>query len=586
MSLFFLWGKFVTYFHVVFCLWKIQIGRTWVVVTTLKGVRRFMKVFISGSKGTARYYRHRMPCPIREKLDNLMEEDAEIIIGDCWGIDADVQKYLNDNGYQSVTVYVAGGKRPARNNEGNWEEKHFDVSCFTGYSMRAEKDIHMAEEADMGLAIWDEESKGTFVNMVCILAQGKPCEVFSLKQQKWLEIMSVSDLEEYVSPEDEQPDEVVAEIFGTCGFSEEMREYQLRQREVTYYKLIEVICQAPIPLVKKKELLKVLGKRIDLKREILQTVRFIQRSKGNWNSLKKEIRFRLNGKCRYSTWSEYQAAWKELNEALNDINSDPLVDSIFYLFSEWYDTDVFFEKSYGDGLFFDRKSAEAFMLAENAADEMKDDTDEAPERTGEGWYRLECWNLTDPKWERDRYDYYYYDGEICWFERLIPEQQDQGNTYYTPESRRFTSGETDLNLSTPYRPGDIVFIDCRPFGPPFHAMILEARDQYDCCFPRIIFRIPYTDKWTEQALIHRMLYKDAEIGNYRPMLSPLYRIRKVRDDEMTPEDEKLLIFSRIINKDEEKAEAVYEAWNKMNDGSEMTTEEVETVFRNLTIQNK
>ena len=282
-----------------------------------------MKVFISGSKETARYYRRRMPYPIREKLDKFMEDDTEIIIGDCMGIDADVQKYLNDNGYRNVKVYVAGRKRPARHNEGKWEEKHFDASYFNGYSMRVEKDIHLAEDADVGFAVWDEESKGTFVNLVCLLAQGKPCVVFSLKQQKWLEIKTISDLEAYVSPEDVQPDEFVAGVFDTCGFSEEMKKYQLSKGRITNDDLITIICRAPISLTKKEKLLSVLGKRIDLKRDILEAVRVVEWNKGDWNkdkwkSLKKELRLRFNGKCENSAWSKFHSAWKELHEALNE----------------------------------------------------------------------------------------------------------------------------------------------------------------------------------------------------------------------------------------------------------------------------
>lgn len=548
-----------------------------------------MKVFISGSKETARYYRVRLPYPIREKLDKYMEDETEIITGDCMGIDTDVQKYLNDNGYRNVTVYVAGRNRPSRHNEGKWEEKHFDASYFNGYSMRVEKDIHLAEDADVGFAVWDEESKGTFVNLVCLLAQGKTCEVFSLKQQKWLEIKTISDLEAYVCPEEVKPDDFVAEIFETCGFSDEMKYYQLSKCGFSNFFLITIICRAPIPLTKKEELLSFLGKRIDLKREILEAVQFVERDKGDWKALKKEIRLRLNGKCGYSTWSEYQSAWKELHEAMNEIGPDPVGHSVFYLFSEWYDTDVFHEKSYGAGMFMDRKSAEAYMLAEELADE--DDTDEInegtdgvsvvsddEERSGEGWYRLECWDLLDPECKRPRYDYYYYNGEICWFEKLIPEKQEYGNIYHMPEDRRFTAGRLDLDLMTPYQPGDIVNIDCRPFEPPFHAMILEARNQFDCCFPRIIFRMPYTDKWTEQALKHRMLYKDAELSHYTPMLSPLYRIRKVRDDEMTSDDKLLRRFSEAIGGDEEKAAAVYTAWRDET-GKGISAEDVEDAFR-------
>ena len=120
---------------------------------------------------------------------------------------------------------------------------------------------------------------------------------------------------------------------------------------------------------------------------------------------------------------------------------------------------------------------------------------------------------------------------------MRPEVQDNGNTYYRPASRRFTSGKVDLNRSVPYRTGDIVLIDCRPFGPPFHAMVLDSRYEYDCCFPTIFFKIPFTDEYRITALKHKRFYKHAEVDFYEPMLSPLFRLRRVKPEEMTEEDE-------------------------------------------------
>jgi hypothetical protein len=75
-----------------------------------------------------------------------------------------------------------------------------------------------------------------------------------------------------------------------------------------------------------------------------------------------------------------------------------------------------------------------------------------------------------------------------------------------------------------------------------------------------------------------MFYKDAELSHYTPMLSPLYRIRKVRDDEMTSDDINLRRFSAAIGGDEEKAVAVYKTWRE-GAGSGMSFEDVENAFR-------
>ena len=138
----------------------------------------------------------------------------------------------------------------------------------------------------------------------------------------------------------------------------------------------------------------------------------------------------------------------------------------------------------------------------------------------------------------------------------------------------------DLDVPTPYKPGDIVRVDCMPFGPPFHAVITEADHQYDDCFPQILFKVPFTDKWQLQALKHKRFYKDAEMHSYEPALSPLYRIRKVREDELTKDDELLVRFSKELGGSEEKARAFWEAWNKRS-GEEKSEEEVVGIWEKI-----
>lgn len=347
----------------------------------------------------------------------------------------------------------------------------------------------------------------------------------------------------------------ISELLERCGFSEEMIGHLAGGEHISRYDLIDIVCQAPIELDDKLDLLLDLGKKTDHTDERLVV--------------------------------EITNAIVELQEAKAAIEACKFKESHqrLYLFSEWYDTDSFVEKSYGVGLFRTEEEVKNNInceyYSEDETDEgiekelgIEDDTE--AENDGELWSRAELWDLLDSKWEYSRFDYYFMGDKICWFEKLYPEIQENGNIYYTSwgdrdfrrqnkrSRRRFMSGDGDLNLSTPYKPGDIVNIDCRPFGPPFHAMILEGRDQWDCCFPTIVFKVPYTNKWRLTSLKHKRFYYDAEINAYEPMLSPLFRIRKVKEAELTDDDMELKQLSELIEGSEGKASAIWEAWRGLD----------------------
>ncbi len=167
-----------------------------------------MKVFISGSKCVNEKESEdwKLPESVRTCLDNIMSEGNEILIGDCRGIDTLVQKYLNENNYAWVTVYESGNKRNARNNLGHWDEKHFSVKevipyVHSLYVHRMEKDFHMADDCDYGVAIWNGESKGTFINMLCLCALGKTCKLYLLQEDWWVDVNSLEDLRGYTGSE-------------------------------------------------------------------------------------------------------------------------------------------------------------------------------------------------------------------------------------------------------------------------------------------------------------------------------------------------------------------------------------------------
>ena len=57
----------------------------------------------------------------------------------------------------------------------------------------------MADEADMGLMLWDGQSCGTIVNVARLLAADKPVVVYISPTKSFLTAQSRSDIEELLS---------------------------------------------------------------------------------------------------------------------------------------------------------------------------------------------------------------------------------------------------------------------------------------------------------------------------------------------------------------------------------------------------
>lgn len=532
-----------------------------------------MKIFISGSKSINKAGKEWMlPDSVRGCLDEIMADGSEIVIGDCWGIDTMVQEYLSASKYKFVTVYASGSHKTMRSNLGHWEEKWFSPNGRTPYVYRIEKDFHMAEDCDSGVTIWDGKSKGTFINMLCLCALKKSCRLYLLKEERWINVDSLEDLRGLSGDEGIISEDDVCRVLTACGFSDELTDYLVKEQTLSPFELIDIISRAPITLDEKSALFSSLGNKQNLKFEAFASVEENIKQGKSFKAIKHDIRALADFREEKSVWTvlydrsqDIQAAREGLYSTAGDMyDNKPLV-----LFAEWYDVDEIQLKSSSCGVFVSPDAIERYIENE----EYDNDSDE-------GYYRMEAWDADDTKWENPRYDYYYYRGKICWFEKLIPEEQEHGNTYFMSGDREFADGSLDLSFKTPYKSGDIVIIDCRPFGPPFHAMILEARDQWDCCFPNIVFRYPGTNEWSLTPLKHRRLYKDIGLHTYEPMLSPLYRLRRLREEELTEEDDCLLELSKLLSGSEEKAAEVWNNWHSAS-GDGLNWTQVLDIFQKL-----
>ena len=129
-----------------------------------------MKIFISGSKSISK-----LPELAKAFIDQFIENGDEILIGDCYGIDAVVQKYLESKGFNNVTIYCSGVT--PRN---NFTSAAKIYSCakaakgLTGSTFHYVKDIQMTNDCDQALMIWDGKSKGTAENLTRIKEMSKP----------------------------------------------------------------------------------------------------------------------------------------------------------------------------------------------------------------------------------------------------------------------------------------------------------------------------------------------------------------------------------------------------------------------------
>jgi hypothetical protein len=239
-------------------------------------------------------------------------------------------------------------------------------------------------------------------------------------------------------------------------------------------------------------------------------------------------------------------------------------EKVLYLFDEWYDTDVYMKKSEPIGMFADM-------------DSVNDYIDQAE---GDGYFRLELW-------EREcafihSYDYYIYERDVCWFEKMKAIRSESGNVEYLPESRKYFTGDFDLDIPTPYRTGDMILIDCRPFALPFHAIVVEGLRQYDCCQPQILFCTPFTeDEWRVEALKHRRFCKDIEWGEYRPELSPMYRLRTLSDDEIEEADNLLFKARECFAGDNGRGESFWNLWYETEPVDVKNAKQVEEIFKIL-----
>lgn len=157
-----------------------------------------MKIFIAGARSITN-----LNDAVKNKMFSIYSKGYDVLVGDCYGVDASVQKFYSELGYKNVTVYASNGK--TRNNIGLWNVKNIVVpNNIRGFDFYCQKDIAMAKEANMGFMIWDGKSRGTLNNIITMITQSKTVVVYYAPRNKMIVIKDASKLDELIKSCDYQ----------------------------------------------------------------------------------------------------------------------------------------------------------------------------------------------------------------------------------------------------------------------------------------------------------------------------------------------------------------------------------------------
>lgn len=149
-------------------------------------------VFVGGSR-----HLWRLNDQVRARLDKIVESGFPILVGDANGIDKAVQQYLSDKRYGNVEVFCSGG--PPRNNVGGWRLRSVPAKARIGTAeFYSAKDEVMADEATIGLMVWDGKSVGTLLNVLRLLNRKKIAVVYSAPEKKFIEFKTSEKWRDFI----------------------------------------------------------------------------------------------------------------------------------------------------------------------------------------------------------------------------------------------------------------------------------------------------------------------------------------------------------------------------------------------------
>lgn len=132
------------------------------------------------------------------RIDNIINENLSIVIGDADGVDRSIQEYLSLKEYRNVKVFYSGNQ--LRNNIGRWPAEQVLTELEEGTKkFFTVKDMAMINAASYGLMLWDARSTGTLKNVIELVSLNKKSTIFINKLSIFQPVRNIDELEKLVS---------------------------------------------------------------------------------------------------------------------------------------------------------------------------------------------------------------------------------------------------------------------------------------------------------------------------------------------------------------------------------------------------
>jgi hypothetical protein len=166
-------------------------------------------VFLSGSRKI-----NRLNDMVRSRIQGILDQGFDIVVGDANGADKAMQAYLAERGYGNVSVFCSG--RVCRNNVGGWAVREVTVDPkLKGRAFYTRKDKEMAAQADCGLVLWDGKSAGSIGNVFELLKQGKKAAVYDSRRRRFVTVGNLEDIDGLIQDCDPADYKKIKQTIGT-----------------------------------------------------------------------------------------------------------------------------------------------------------------------------------------------------------------------------------------------------------------------------------------------------------------------------------------------------------------------------------
>lgn len=484
-------------------------------------------------------------------IDDHMRKDNEILIGDCKGADELVQRFLRRRRYDLVTVYVAEGKE--RCNLGNWDVRAINflgrrrIRRDGNYAYCLEKDQAMALDADCAVMVWDRRSRRTFLSILNMVVLGKPVHVVMQDGSAEYDISSFEDVHGLLParwplhiPADKPLTRTVVDKNGSvydCStalrefvHSRDMRAY-LEENPLSKRDLIDVVLGSPRPLEAKLVFFEAYSDADDIFHEVVDMVASRLECDPCFDA---GVRIRESGfawfTVQYASCSTHRNMIKKALKSLHSSGPNELV----YRKAFWDEQPVLYEEH--------EAGIAPFHTFEEALEDLRFEieADEIENSAGDDncWTVFEKWCRTSSGAWENPYTFYAIGDEVVFFEEM--RYNAEGHYWEVADSTYSGDFTGHLNLRAPFKVGDIVTLDCSPFAPPAHAVVLEAeRDGYnDCCLPWVLSKRHRRTKDGHSLWGGRAVKHGGGLHISMPGYSVLYRLEVFKGE--LPEDEAIL----------------------------------------------